>query len=508
MAREPSPEIDDELFNEVYGKAYSGPVAPVTNSVMPEVNDEKKPQTSDKSDEEEEPPDPNAVPTDFTSREAKVWEAKAKATERNWKKRKEEEMICKICGDAGHFTQGCPSTLGANRRNVDFFERVPAREKQVRDLFTERTISQIEKDVGCKIRMDEKFLFVSGKDRLILAKGVDAVHKVIQEGKGKLSPSSPKRDRSRSPSRNTNEFRPRPSDSQRPRSPRTSYSQRSRSPRNSHSHRSRSPRNSYSQQSRSPRNSHSQRSRSPRNASHSQSKGYYDERHLDGRLHDNMSKFSKGSPQARGKFKIYVLGCEVFLPDYSSGRLSRIHVNVKCFMIREIHDSTHYMLKDLFQTSMSIELDGMQFARSSANFGAKGHPAQSKSPRHPSYLDDSLRTRGVNNQYAVTHMPSNWCIERHGSESRSGPKFDMPSHQQTLEELEMEFKREATELVRARVQEEDEENRRHQEYEEDITSFTSLSIKRGSESDERKPHGESDYHEEFACKEGDCEESV
>jgi hypothetical protein len=142
--------------------------------------------------------------------------------------------------------------------------------------------------VGCKIRMDEKFLFVNGKDRLILAKGVDAVHKIIQEAKGKLSPSSPKQDRSRSPVRSTAEFRPRHSESQRPRSPRNFYSQRPRSPTNSYSHRPCSPRNSYSQ-----------RSRSPRNASHSQSKGYYDDRHLDRRLHDNMSKFSKGSPQGR-----------------------------------------------------------------------------------------------------------------------------------------------------------------------------------------------------------------
>jgi len=105
MARESSPEIDDELFNEVYGKAYSGPVAAAANSVIPKANDEKKPLTCEKSDDEDEPRDPNAVPTDFTSREARVWEAKAKATERNWKKRKEEEMICKICGESGHFTQ-------------------------------------------------------------------------------------------------------------------------------------------------------------------------------------------------------------------------------------------------------------------------------------------------------------------------------------------------------------------------------------------------------------------
>jgi hypothetical protein len=38
------------------------------------------------SEDEDEPRDPNAVPTDFTSREAK-----AKAVERNWKRRKAEE---------------------------------------------------------------------------------------------------------------------------------------------------------------------------------------------------------------------------------------------------------------------------------------------------------------------------------------------------------------------------------------------------------------------------------
>lgn len=353
MARESSPEIDDELFNEVYGKAYSGPVASAANSVIPKANDEKKPLTCEKSDDEDEPRDPNAVPTDFTSREARVWEAKAKATERNWKKRKEEEMICKICGESGHFTQGCPSTLGANRRNADFFERVPARDKQVRDLFTERTINQIEKDVGCKIRMDEKFLFVSGKDRLVLAKGVDAVHKLIQESKGKHSSSSPKRDRSRSPVRKSVDFRPRHSDSQ--------------------------------------------WSHSPRNVSRSQSKGHYNERPVDGRLHDDIPKYPKGSPQAY------------------------------------------------------------------TNYGAKDHPVQSKSPFRPSYLDEPLRSHGGNSQYAVAHMPNNCSTERHGTDAHLDLKFDLPSYPQTLEELEIEFKREAMELARARDQEEDEENSKHRE---------------------------------------------
>ena len=48
--------------------------------------------------------------------------------------------------------------------------------------------------------MDEKFIIVSGKDRLILKKGVDAVHKVKDEGDQRGSSSS-QRGRSRSPER-------------------------------------------------------------------------------------------------------------------------------------------------------------------------------------------------------------------------------------------------------------------------------------------------------------------
>lgn len=100
MAKRPEPDDDD--FSEIY-KEYTGPPRSTTSNVQDKAKTSKRSHAS--SDEEEEPRDPNAVPTDFTSREAKVWEAKSKATERNWKKRKEEEMICKICGESGHFTQ-------------------------------------------------------------------------------------------------------------------------------------------------------------------------------------------------------------------------------------------------------------------------------------------------------------------------------------------------------------------------------------------------------------------
>lgn len=101
METRPDPDIDDD-FSELY-KEYTGP--PGSNATNTQDRAKPNKRSLAGSDEEEEARDPNAVPTDFTSREAKVWEAKSKATERNWKKRKEEELICKICGESGHFTQ-------------------------------------------------------------------------------------------------------------------------------------------------------------------------------------------------------------------------------------------------------------------------------------------------------------------------------------------------------------------------------------------------------------------
>lgn len=274
MATRPDLDDDDD-FSEIY-KAYTGPLgSSATNAQEKTKTTNKRSQAS--SDEEEER-DPNAVPTDFTSREAKVWEAKSKATERNWKKRKEEEMICKICGESGHFTQGCPSTLGGTRNSQDFFERVAARDKYVRALFTDKVIERIERDIGCKIKMDEKFIIVSGKDRLVLRKGVDAVHKVKDESSERVSPGS---QRGRSPS------------SYRARSP---SSHRGRSP-GSHTGRSRSP-------DRSPlgtrfSRSESQRSNpSPRNASQFHNRFGRQERGVEDRIRADLQKPSRNSPQA------------------------------------------------------------------------------------------------------------------------------------------------------------------------------------------------------------------
>ncbi|KAK8934503.1 hypothetical protein KSP39_PZI014302 [Platanthera zijinensis] len=470
MARQPSPEIDDELFNEVYGKEYTGPMRSASNNAEEKTNANKRTLANDQSDEEIEARDPNAVPTDFTSREAKVWEAKAKAIERNWKKRKEEEMICKLCGESGHFTQrlvvacilknhkrdgtaaehpafteptqtfagvhpprvlrqrafcrtcaitsfrrpyaiasfhrpcaisssadhtpshpstdlmpsllprcerafrlphrilpfpcvwtqtlliikimGCPSTLGANRKSAEIFERVPARDKNVRALFSDKVISHIEKDVGCKIRMDEKFLFVSGKDRLILSKGVDAVHKIIQDNK----------DKSNSPNR---------SDVRLERA-------RSRSPVRNHvggSHLKRS---------------ESQKSRS--STIHLHSKGYEDN------VRDDLQRLSRGSSQAY------------------------------------------------------------------ANDGVKSHPAHSKSPTRPTtYGDNSFSSYDGQNRNIGLHKRSGWDVGKSGMDSLFEHKPDISNRPQTLEELEMEFKREMDDLGSVRDQEENEEILKHRE---------------------------------------------
>nr|KAJ0189376.1 hypothetical protein LSAT_V11C800454450 [Lactuca sativa] len=333
-------DIDDD-FSDLY-KEYTGPPRSNTNTSGPDTTITKANKRSYAgSDEEDGTRDPNAVPTDFTSREAKVWEAKSKATERNWKKRKEEEMICKICGESGHFTQGCPSTLGANRKSQDFFERVPARDPQVKALFSEKVIRQIEKDIGCKIKMEEKFMIVSGKDRLILAKGVDAVHKIKNEGDKKVT-------RSRSPE--------------------------GRSPISSRMGRSNNP--------------------SPRNPSH------YNQR------------FSSSSRQEK--------------------------------MIEDVH-------------RLPRGSPQLAAARAYGNDGARGRSTHSKSPYSGggggggSYDDERRAGAGA----GAMQRNKGWVDGTDKQSSSNGP--------QTLEDLHLEYQRDAMDITEIRDKEEDEENNRHRQ---------------------------------------------
>jgi hypothetical protein len=97
MADQLDDDGDEEWFKEVYGTEYTGPPKAPQDTrweVAPAIktnNNKRLSANASDSEDEDEPRDPNAVPTDFTSREAKVWEAKAKAVERNWKHRKAQE---------------------------------------------------------------------------------------------------------------------------------------------------------------------------------------------------------------------------------------------------------------------------------------------------------------------------------------------------------------------------------------------------------------------------------
>ncbi|KAG0475943.1 hypothetical protein HPP92_012784 [Vanilla planifolia] len=253
---------------------------------------------------------------------------------------------------------GCPSTLGANRKSADFFERVPARDKNIRALFSNKVITQIEKDVGCKIRMDEKFLFVSGKDRLILAKGVDMVHKIIQENK----------DKNKSPNKSEGK----------------SEKAKSRSP------------------DKSPVASHLRRSDSQRSRSSVGNSTQLHTKDYENNVREDLQKLSRGSSQAY------------------------------------------------------------------PNDGAKGHPARSNSPMHSSYGGNAFSSYDGPNRNSGLHKRSGWDVGRSRTEAVFEPNSNIPIYPQTLEELEMEFKREMSELGRARDQEEDEENHKHREFVNDL----------------------------------------
>ncbi|XP_031098214.1 uncharacterized protein LOC116002250 isoform X1 [Ipomoea triloba] len=370
-------DIDDD-FSEIY-KEYTGPHGSAAPKAQERTTINKRPHTG--SDEEEEARDPNAVPTDFTSREAKVWEAKSKATERNWKKRKEEELICKICGESGHFTQGCPSTLGANRKSQDFFERVPARENHVKALFTEKVVTQIEKDIGCKIKIEDKFIIVSGKDRLILKKGVDAVHKVKEEGEKKASSSS--------------------------------HISMSRTPEH------RSPVSSRIVHSELQRSNHS-----PHRPSQFHPRSARQEKIIEDRFHEDVQNISRGSPQARA---------------YGSD-------------------------------------------------GARGRSSHSRSPARRSFLANSYNSRDGHSQSRGAYRTDGWNAEPRLSDMKSGHNVEYPAFLQTLEEIELEYRREADDLGRIRDKEEDEENHKHREVVREIREnyMKNLGILRGAYAKQRE----------------------
>nr|AGV54731.1 hypothetical protein [Phaseolus vulgaris] len=203
--------------------------------------------------------------------------------------------------------------------------------------------------------MDEKFIIVSGKDRLVMAKGVDAVHKIREEGDQRGSSSS-QMTRSRSPER--------------------------------------SPVNARFQRSE-PQRSHS----GPRNTSQFQQRFGRQERAVEDRIREDVQKFARGSPQ-----------------DEAYG-----------------------------------------------NSGARGRSSQSRSPRHAPFTGNSYSSFDGRNQNMGAYRNDGWDSHRRESGIQPGHQFDFNASPQTLEELELEYKNEAAELMKIRDREEDEENFKHRE---------------------------------------------
>lgn len=78
-------------------------------------------------------------------------------------------------------------------------------------------------------------------------------------------------------------------------------------------------------------------------------------------------------------------------------------------------------------------------------------------------MGNSYNKYDGHNQTMGAYRTDGWDSEIRGSDMQSGRQFDFPAFPQTLEELEMEFKREAIELGKIRDKEEDEENYKHRE---------------------------------------------
>ena len=90
----------DDDFSHIYNSGYVRPGQEPTPKRV-----EARVDQGTAGDVEVERHDPNEIPTDFASKYSKVWDAKAKAAERNWKRRREDELTCKLCGEVGHPTQ-------------------------------------------------------------------------------------------------------------------------------------------------------------------------------------------------------------------------------------------------------------------------------------------------------------------------------------------------------------------------------------------------------------------
>lgn len=121
------------------------------------------------------------------------------------------------------------------------------------------------------------------------------------------------------------------------------------------------------------------------------------------------------------------------------------------------------------------------FHEAYGNDGARSRSSHSKSPARTPYAGNSYNSFDGHTQSMGGYRSDGWDTERRASDMQSGRQFEYPAFSQTLEDLELEFKREAMELGRIRDKEEDEENYKHRETIKEMreSNLKKLSLLRG-----------------------------
>lgn len=88
--------------------------------------------------------------------------------------------------------QGCPTTLGGNRKSGEVVERIPLRDKRLKPrlIGTGGAIVQgIEKETGCRLKLEDNltvgngafFVKITGPDRVTVNKAMTCVNKLVDQ---------------------------------------------------------------------------------------------------------------------------------------------------------------------------------------------------------------------------------------------------------------------------------------------------------------------------------------
>lgn len=97
------------------------------------------------------------------------------------------------------------------------------------------------------------------------------------------------------------------------------------------------------------------------------------------------------------------------------------------------------------------------FTEAYGSDGGRGRSSLSRSPARAPYSGSSY------SKYEEPYRSHAWENERRQSDHHVDKKVEHPSLSQTLEDVELEYKREAINLAKLRDQQEDEENYKHRE---------------------------------------------